>query len=199
VKKRRASFIPLIIVIGFGLAVTFLGGPLLDRLLLPWAFAGDDHPALPGTWVGMLTTATGGQRGVVLELYLPEPSGRRNMTRDWRGDPYGEFKGTLQMCGADGQLRSYTIEGEPEDREASRLVFYSTPAETPPPDGLTSNWYNGTWDGADRLQFSVSLHWEQDGAAISGPDYPDTEADATLTMTRGDERSFQAICAQLDA
>jgi hypothetical protein len=197
VKKRRATFIPMLLVIAVGLAITFLAGPLLDRLLLPWAFESADHPALPGTWVGMLTTATGGQRGVVLQLYLPEPEGRRGV-RNWRGAPNGEVGGTLQMCSADGQVRAYTIEGEPEDREASRLYFYSTPAETPPPEGLTSNWYNGTWDGADQLAFTVSLHWEQDGAAISGADYPDTETDATLTLTRGDERAFQALCARLE-
>jgi hypothetical protein len=102
------------------------------------------------------------------------------------------------MCGASGQLRSYTIEGEPEDREASRLHFYSTPVEQPAPEGLTSNWYKGAWDGADTLAFTVSFHWEKDGAAISGPDYPDTQADSSLEMTRGGKTEFQAICSQME-
>jgi hypothetical protein len=197
VKKKPSKFVPLVILIGVMVAITFLAGPLLDRLFLPWAFEHDGRPPLVGMWVGTLTTATGSQRGVMLQMYLPEPRGRYGR-RDWRGDPYGELEGTLQMCGEDGQVRSYTIEGEPEDRNAARLHFYSTPVEKPEPEGLTSNWYNGTWDGANKLNFAVSFHWEKDGAAISGPDYPDTEMEATLTMTRDDEQEFHAICAQLE-
>jgi hypothetical protein len=197
-KKQPSKFTAMIIVIGLILAITFLAGPLLDRLFLPWAFESADHPALPGIWVGTLTTATGGQRGVVLQMYLPEPKGRRGLRRDWRNAPYGELEGTLQMCSEDGQVRSYTIEGNPEDRQASRLHFYSTPVEKPAPEGLTSNWFNGRWDGANKLDFTVSFHWEKNGAAISGGEYPDTQANATLTMTRGDERRFQAICAQME-
>jgi hypothetical protein len=197
-KKQPSKSIALIIAIGIILAIAFLASPLLDRLFLPWAFESADHPALPGTWVGTLTTATGGQRGVLLEMYLPEPKGRRGLRRDWRNDPYGELAGTLQMCNTDGQMRSYTIEGEPDDRGATRLHFYSTPVEKPLPEGLTSNWYNGTWDSANNLTFTVSFHWQKDGAAISGPDYPDTQADASLTMTRGDEVKFQTRCAQME-
>ena len=194
-QKRPSKFISAILVIGVILIISFLSGPLLDRLFLPWAFERTDHPALPGVWVGTLTTATGRPHGVILEMYLPEPKGKR---RDWRSDPYGEVEGTLRMCDERGQVRSYTIEGEPEDREASRLHFYSTPVEKPVPEGLTSNWYKGTWDGANKLAFTVSFHWEKDGAAISGGDYPDTLSDATLEMTRGGETEFQVICAQME-
>jgi hypothetical protein len=197
-KKRPSQVIGAIVVLIIILAITFLAGPSLDRLFLPWAFERADRPALIGVWVGTLTTASGDQRGVMLELVLPEPSGRRGLRRDWRSAPYGEVEGTLQMCAEDGQMRSYAIEGNPEDREARRLHFYSTPAEQPAPEGLTSNWYNGTWDGANRLDFTVTFHWAKDGAAISGPDYPDTEAPATLTMRRGGMTEFQSSCAQLE-
>lgn len=196
-KRQPSKLIATVIVFGFILAIAFLSGPLLDRLFLPWAFASADHLALPGVWVGTLTTSTGGHRGVVLEMYLPEPKGRRGLRRDWRTAPYGEVAGTLQMCGGDGQMRSYTIEGNPDDRQATHLHFYSTPAEKPAPEGLTSNWYKGTWDGADKLSFSVTFHWEKDGAAISGADYPDTNGPATLTMTRGDQAQFQSLCAEM--
>ena len=99
--------------------------------------------------------------GVIIEMYLPEPKGRRGLRRDWRSAPYGEVKGTLQMCGEDGQMRSYTIEGNPDDRQATHLHFYSTPAEKPAPKGLTSNWYNGAWDGSNKLDFTVTFHWEK--------------------------------------
>lgn len=196
-KKQPSKSVALIIVVVLILAIAFLSGPLLDRLFLPWAFASADHPALPGTWVGTLTTATGRKHGVFLTMYLPEPTNRRG-TRDWRTNPYGELAGTLQMCNDDGLVRSYTIEGSPNDRDAHTLHFYSTPVEKQRPDGLTSNWYKGTWDNANNLAFTVSFHWEKDGAAISGPDYPDTETDATLIMTRGDDLKFQTTCAQLE-
>jgi hypothetical protein len=197
-KKRPSSFISLIILIAVVLGVALLAGPLLDRLFLPWAFGSDGHPALTDTWVGTLTTATGRQQGVVLEMYLPEPRGRRGLRRDWRNDPYGELEGTLRMCNGSGGVRSYTVEGEPDDRQATHLHFYSTPVEKPVPEGLTSNWYKGTWDGANKLTFTLSFHWAKDGAAISGSDYPDTQADATLEMTRGGEVEFQTICAQIE-
>lgn len=197
-KRQPFKFIATVIVFGLILAIAFLSGPLLDRLFLPWAFANASRPALPGAWVGTLTTATGGRRGVVLEMYLPEPKGRRGLRRDWRTAPYGELEGTLQMCGADGQMRSYTVEGNPDDRQATHLHFYSTPVEKPAPEGLTSNWYKGSWDGANKLDFTVTFHWEKDGAAISGGEYPDTEGPATLAMTRGGRAEFQSICAGIE-
>jgi hypothetical protein len=120
-KKRPSKFISVILVIAVILILTFLPGPLLDRLFLPWAFDRADHPALPGVWVGSLTTATGHQHGVFLEMYLPEPKGQSGLSRDWRSAPYGEVEGTLRMCDEHGQVRSYTIDGNPEDREASHL------------------------------------------------------------------------------
>jgi hypothetical protein len=197
-KKRPSKFISVILVIAVILILTFLPGSLLDRLFLPWAFDRTDHLPLPGVWVGTLTTATGRQSGVVLEMYLPEPKGRKGLRRDWRNAPYGELEDTLRMCDESGLVRSYTIEGNPEDRKASRMHLYATPVEKPAPEGLTPNWSNGTWDSANKLNFTVNFHWEKDGAAISGGDYPDTQADASLEMTRGGETEFQAICAQMD-
>src|SRR5690349_13140732 len=130
-KKQPSRFIALTITFGLILAVAYLSGPLLDRLFLPWAFESAGHPALPGVWIGSLTTATGHQHGVFLEMYLPEPKGRRGLRRDWRSNPYGEVAGTLRICDEHGKIRSYTIEGSPEDREASHLHFYSTPVEKP--------------------------------------------------------------------
>src|SRR5215217_8015876 len=145
-KKRPNRFTVVILVIVVIVALNFLPGLLFDLLFLPWAFASAGHPALPGVWVGSLTTATGRQHGVVLEMHLPEPKGRRGWVRNWRSAPYGELEGTLQMCDAEGQVRSYTIGGNPDNREASRLHFYATPVEKPAPEGLTPNWFNGTWD-----------------------------------------------------
>jgi hypothetical protein len=196
-KERFYSFIGWILVIAAIFAITFLSAPLLDRLFLPWAFEHNDRPALTGRWVGSLTTATGRPRGVVFELRLPEPKGEDGLVRDWRSAPYGELEGIARVCDERGQVRAYTLEGEPENRQATRLSLYASPSETPTPEGLTFSWILGTWDRANQLDLTVQFYWEKDGASISGGGYPETLADSALTMTRGGDAEFQAICAGL--
>lgn len=179
-----------LLVLAFGLR------PLMDRLLAPWAFEREGRPALTGSWVGLLTTASGQSRGVWLELVLPEPTGRRGR-RSWKGSPYGKLGGTARVCDSRGEVRSYTIDGKPQDRHATRIAFHARPRETPAPEGLTINWVKGAWDGAQALDLAAQLHWEKDGAAISGGSYPDTQSEATLKMTRGGEAEFQAACDRL--
>ena len=193
-KKRAYGFIGWIVIIVAVIVFTILPGPLLDRLFLPWAFEHADRPALTGSWVGSLTTATSRPLGVVLELRLSEPEGEDGLVRDWRSAPYGGLEGTARICDEHGEVRSYTIEGEPENRQATQLYFYATPIETPQPEGLTPSWINGAWDRANRLALTVQFYWEKDGAAITGGEYPDTEADAALEMTRGSDAEFQTIC-----
>lgn len=182
----------VILIITVGLS--FLAGPVFDRLFAPWAFEQAGRPALTGRWTGQLTTGTGRTHGVLLELVLPEPRGRGGLVRDWEGAPYGEIAGTARVCDERGQIRVYTIEGEPEDRRATQIYFYATPGETPAPNGLTISWVRGTWDGAGGLMLTAQLYWEQDGSAISGASYPDTLSEATLPMTRGGDQEFEAIC-----
>jgi hypothetical protein len=117
--------------------------------------------------------------------------------RDWENAPYGELDGTARVCDHLGQIRSYTVEGEPENRQAARLTLYATPSENPVPEGLTFSWMNGTWNRTDKLAFQVQFYWVKDGAAISGDQYPDTKSEATLEMTRGRETEFQTWCATL--
>lgn len=174
-----------------------MSGSLFDRLLAPWAFEQSGRPPLTGYWVGNLTTATGQTYGVLLEIRLPEPKGRGGLVRDWENAPYGEFAGTARSCDANGQLRVYTVEGEPDDRQASQITFYATPSEEPAPNGLTLSWVKGVWDGGSSLTLTAELYWRQDEAAISGPEYPDTQSDAVLPMIRGTEEDFQTICDQI--
>ena len=194
-KKRSPMLTGIMFLIVVGLA--FTASPVFDRLFAPWAFERNGQPALTGHWTGQLTTATGQTYGVLLDLLLPEPKGRRGLARDWENAPYGELGGTARLCDENGQRRLYTIDGEPEDRQATHIVFYAGPSETPAPNGLTISWVKGIWDGHDNLTLTSQLYWEQDGSAITGPDYPDTQAEATLPMTRGDDEAFEAICAQV--
>jgi hypothetical protein len=191
-KKRSYALAGLTLLLA--VAIAFLSGPLLDRLFAPWAFEHNGRPALTGSWVGLLTTATGQSHGVLLELLLPEPKGEEGLVRAWREAPYGALGGTARVCDQRGQVRSYTIEGEPEDRQATHLTFHANPSETPARDGLTISWVKGVWDGANTLDLRAQLYWEQDGSAVSGGSYPDTQSEAVLKMTRGDEEEFQAIC-----
>lgn len=191
-KKRSSMLAGIVFLLTIGL--TFLASPLLDRLLAPWAFEHAGQPALTGRWIGQLTTATGRTYGVLLELLLPEPKGRAGLVRDWENAPYGEIAGTVRLCDEHGQEQLFTIDGEPEDRQATHITFHAEPSAMPAPNGLTISWVRGIWDGADNLSLTAQLYWEQDGAAISGPEYPDTQSEAMLPMTRGGEEEFKSIC-----
>lgn len=114
-KKRASGFIRLILVIAAIAAAAFLPAPLLDRLFLPWAFARADRPALTGSWVGSLTTATGRPRGVVFELRLPEPEGEGGLVRDSRRDPGAR--------GADLQLDQGRLEPRPQARSQRAVLL----------------------------------------------------------------------------
>jgi hypothetical protein len=196
-KKRSSGCIGTILGLAIAIAIGLLSAPLLDRLFLPWAFAHTDRPALTGTWVGSLRTATGHPYGALLELWLPEPKGEEGLVRDWLNAPNGELEGTAKVCDEKGQLRSYTLEGEPKNRQATQLSLYASPSEDPAPEGLTFSWMNGTWDRANRLEFTVQFYWAKEGAAISGGGYPDTVTDSDLKLTRGGDAEFQAICTDL--
>jgi hypothetical protein len=194
-KKRSPvlAFVIFIVILG----LIFFAGPFYDQLFAPWAFEQPGHPALTGNWVGQLTTATGQTYGVTLELLLPEPKGRRGLVRDWEYAPYGELAGTASVCDERGQITMYTIDGLPDDRQATHITFHAAPSETPAPNGLTLSWVKGPWDGADNLSLSVQLYWEQDGSSITGPEYTDTQSEGMLPMTRGGDEEFGAICDQV--
>jgi hypothetical protein len=195
--KKKASPVWTGLAILVLLVIAFGSGPLMDRLFAPWAFDHEGRPALTGLWVGRLTTATGQSRGVLLELLLPKPNRRHGFTRSWRQSPHGTLGGSARVCDPQGQVRSYTVDGKPADRQATQINFFAGPSERPVPNGLTLSWVQGTWDGANQLDLRAQLHWEKDGAAISGDSYPDTQSEAVLTLTRGGEAEFQAVCDRL--
>ena len=193
-KKQLRGCLGSILVLAVTVGIAFSAQWGFDWLLLPWAFERGGRPALVGSWVGSVTTTTGHPFGVMIELRLAEPKGEGGLVRDWHGAPYGELEGTAQVCDELGSMHSYTIEGEPEDRQATRLSLYATPSESPVPEGLTFSWMNGTWDRANKIELKVQFYWAQDGSSISGAEYPDTQTAATLALTRGGEPGFQALC-----
>ena len=196
--KRKTSWLALLIVLALAFGVTTLGSRVIEHTFARWAFGIDGGPPLADEWVGRLTTATGRPRAVYLELELAESTSRRR-TRVGRGALRGRMDGTLLSCDEHGTVREYTVDGTPEDRDAARFSIHAKPVEEPPSEGLTFSWIKGRWDGADRLELAPSFFWRKGPGAISGPDYPDTEGEASLSMRRGGEAEFRAACAAVRA
>ena len=163
----------------------------VDRWRFPWAYAESGKPTLTGTWVGSLTTATGQRRGVIMEMHLPDISGRKRKTRRTR---FGNLEGTARTCDERGEIRSLTLSGKPDNKEATQLHLMTVPATNPPPDGLTLNTAKGLWDQGNTLHLQAGFYYRKGTGAISGSEYPDTEKDALLHMTRGGDAEFRRAC-----
>jgi hypothetical protein len=191
--KRKTSWLTLFIVLALAFGVTTLGSHVIEHTFARWAFGIDGRAPLADEWVGRLKTATGRPRAVYLELELAESSGRRR-TRIGRGAPNGSMEGTLLSCDERGIVREYTVDGTPEDRDATRFSIHAKPVEEPPTEGLTFSWIKGRWDGADRLELAPTFFWRKGTGAISGPDYPETQGEAALPMRRGGEADFRVAC-----
>jgi len=179
------------------LAITYGAPRMFDRLWLPWAFPRGGGPPLPDIWVGSLTTATGQRFGIRLGLRLKTYYNSRRGGRDWRTSPYGSFDGSLRSCDRQDGIREYTITGAPNDRNASKLHFHAAPVEKPPHQGLTFSWFKGSWDGANRLDLDADIFVQRGKGAVSGSEFPETQTQPKLALTRGADADFQALCARL--
>ena len=74
----------------------------------------------------------------------------------------------------------------------------TSPTDTlPPPEGLAPSHLYGRFDGSDSLALEASLYLRQGKAAISGSDDPDTGRRTRLTLRRGTEATFTALCDRL--
>jgi hypothetical protein len=127
--RRKTSWLTLFIVLALTFGVTTLGSRTIEHTFARWAFGIDGGPPLADEWVGRLTTATGRPRAVYLELELAESHSRRRRTRVGRGALNGRFDGTLRSCDERGTVREYTVDGTPEDRDASRCSIHAKPVE----------------------------------------------------------------------
>lgn len=193
-KKRANGFVILIL-----LAVIVFGGNAfwrqLDRWRFPWAYGSSGRPTLTGTWVGSLTTATGLPRGVIVQMDLPRISAERR--RQYRRTKYGTLEGTALTCDEAGQIRSFTVNGSPDTRDATRMHLAFRASEKPAPQGLTLSSVQGVWDRGNTIHMQAHFYVEKDGGAITGPDYPDTDKEAQLHMVRGSDSEFTKVCDQV--
>ena len=180
------------------LVAVIVGGNMfssrIDRWRFPWGYPSSGRPTLTGSWVGSLRTATGLQRGVIIDMKLPDISGRR---RKYRRSRYGSLEGTARTCDESGLVRAFTVSGAPENRDATRLHLTGLPVEKPALNGLRLGTMQGTWDQANTLHIEAQLYVEKDGGTTSGADYPDTEKPAPLHMTHGGDSEFRAVCARI--
>jgi hypothetical protein len=192
-KKGANSFVILILV-----AIVIFGGNAfwrqMDKWRFPWAYGGGGRPTLTGSWVGSLRTGSGLSRGVILDMSLP---GLKGGQRKYRRTKYGTLEGTARTCDELGQIHSFTVAGAPENREASRIHLSATPAEKPEPQGLTISSLEGAWDRANVLHVETHFNFRQNGGAVTGAEYPDTQKAAPLHLTRGGETEFQAVCSRI--
>ena len=194
-KKKGTKRVVILILIAF---VVFGGNAFwrkVDEWRFPWAYASSGKPTLSGTWVGSLTTATGLPRGVMIQMDLPRIGAtRRRKSRRTRNV---RLEGTAQTCDERGQVRSFTVEGRPTKRDASRLTLGLLPSEKPAPDGLTLSNLDGVWDLGSTVHMQAGFYVAKDGGSISGAEYPDTEKKAQLHLTRGGDREFRAVCERV--
>ena len=71
-----------------------------------------------------------------------------------------------------------------------------SPADSVPADGLSPSHLKGTWGGGDSVDLSVSLYLRKGKSAISSTADPDTGPDTHVTLKRGTEAEFNALCAR---
>ena len=201
--KRKSGCGPGLI--GLGLLIGFVFGEhylamYIDKRRFPWAYADSGRPLLVGTWVGAFTTRSGNRLAMLLDMQLV-PLGR-----DEKGTPIirtdrhgGWLEARVLVCDGPGRVRHLAAWGRPNDNQASRFHLGTSPTDSgPPPEGLAPSHIYGKWDGAESLALEVSLYLRRGKSAISKSDDPDTGLRRTpLTLRRGTDAAFTALCSQL--
>lgn len=184
--KTATAFIIVLLVA----AVLMIARPG-DRFRSAWAFS---NPALIGNWSGTMETPTGDRFPVFLTMTFHDSAGGLGRGRTPRRG-YGSFDGRFVVCEPSRTAVEYSLEGSPNDRHGATLAFFTEAAIGR--DGLTPGWFNASWDGADAIQGRVSFSWRQGQSAISGPDYPDTQGEGVLALTRMLSDPSAADCANV--
>lgn len=174
--------------------VVWFGKQRLDRWLHPWADTSSGKPVLLGSWVGRLTTGGGRPRVVFMQIerYQVHRS-RRSRCRNCDD----RIQGRVLSCDERGRIVGYTLDGQPEDRDAARLHGTTQPAQSPPPDGLAISHFRGGWDGADALNLELEFYWRRGASAVTSSGDPDTKGSVPLPLRRSNEAEFEARCREI--
>ena len=106
--------------------------------------------------------------------------------------------GRVLTCTGPGRANEYELDGDPDDNRASRFRMSMHPrVDSLQKDGLAPSHIKGRWNGNDSIDLEVSLHLRRGQAAISNSADPDTGRDTPVTLKRGTEAHFTALCGML--
>jgi len=200
--KRKSGWGPGLLGIGLLLAVVIGEHYLavdIDKRRFPWGYANSGTPPLVGTWVGPFTTRSGKRLAMLLDVQLVPLGRNRRATPIIRTKRHSWLEGRVLVCDGPGRVRHLEASGEPNDDRASRFHLATSPTDSAPsPEGLAPSHIYGSWDGADSLALEASLYLMRGKSAITKSDDPDTGLRNTpLTLRRGTEAAFTALCDQL--
>lgn len=201
-RKRKRGFT----VLGIAAIVGIIVGmdwvrTRIDMWRHPWGYAVGGRPALPGTWVGPLTTAGGLRSGVLLELRLipvnpPQKTTSFSRRRKlWRGRNATTLSANARFCDDRGEQR-LAGNGSSADKKASRFSVALSQADTSfQPDGLAISGIDGGWDGANAVAATALPYWRVRKVGVIRRDDPNVK-ETPFAMKRGTEADYRAICQQ---
>ena len=175
----------------------------IDQRRFPWAYAETGRPTLTGTWVGMLVTNRGAQRGLYLDLRLKPidfESGRRRRNRAnqvYRRARSQILVGELRMCGGPKGEQRFTLTGNILADDASRFQLGFYPADSVPPDGLAPSHLRGMWNQRDSLRIEADLHMRRGKSAITDSADPETGRPQPGALHRALPNEYAALCRRL--
>ena len=195
-KSGCASWVlALALVAGVTLGLDFVG-KRVDMWRFPWAYAESGQPTLTGTWVGQATTGSGKRVGLFLDIQMAPLDYHRRRGTAFRTQRNSWLIGRALACPRPGVVQRFTMWGTPDDK-ATGARFHLALSEadsTSVPDGLAPSHIRGQWDRANSLALEVSLHLRRGRSAITNSADPDTGRDTPMTLTRGAEAEFDALC-----
>jgi len=200
--KRKGgcfSWILVIVVIGLFVFGLDFAGDQIDRRRFPWGYETRGTSTLAGTWVGPVVTGSGKRLGMLIEMRLaPLDYHRRRRTPVFRTPRMTWLIGRVLVCPRPGRPQEFEMDGKPEgptDGSHFRLSMHPR-VDSLAADGLAPSHMKGQWGGKDSITLDVSLHLRRGKSAISSSDDPDTGRDTRVTLNRGTEAGFTALCSR---
>ena len=200
-KRKGGCFSWILMICGLALFVFALDaiGARIDRARFPWGYESPGKSTLAGTWVGPVTTGSGQRLGMLIDMKLaPLDYHRRRHAPMFRTRRATWLIGRVLTCKGPGRPNEFVLDGDPEDNGASRFRLSMHPrADSLMTDGLAPSHMKGRWGGSDSIDLEVALHLRRGKSAISTSADPDTGRDTPVTLTRGTEAQFTALCSRL--
>ena len=200
-KRRGGCFTWILVIVGlvlfsFGLDVI---GTRIDRSRFPWGYETPGASTLAGTWVGTLVSGSGKRLGMLIDMRLAPLDHNRRRAPIIRTRRSTWLIGRVLTCAGPGVPQEFVLDGDPEDaRNASRFRLSMHPkVDSLAADGLSPSHIKGQWAGKDAIDLEVSLYLRKGKSAISASDDPDTGRDQRVTLTRGTEAEFKALCERI--